>query len=588
MIVNDNVIEAALAELPSDTSSLREIRYYIDLLRSEPAIAKVQLVARSPTISVLSGARYICEKCGYYVYRILDKPVAGKCPHCRQGNLVIAYKEPRKPDIVNVIFRKAKVLIELYSEARREHIYELLDAILVGEETVSLNAGQYTAVVIPVQLREKKTSLSSKPVLVIRRILDNTGEEDGNYKAKLMEIILSQSDIFSRLQLLAEAFGAGRIYGLLAERQLVLSVVVGAGPFLPGERWWLNCAIIGDPGTAKSLMAKLLMDVVPGRRVIYLTGGAQTVAGLLLGAQGGSVTEGPVLLLSGDYKTFGVLILDEAHEIKKEIWDELKAPMEDGIYGRATAVTGPVTRAACTAIIAIANWSTGVLTRLPASLPDFMASPALQERFDIQIFMLEYDSETIDRILELKLEQVVSGIKPSHIRYYLERAREVVPEIRKSDRLKKKWKEAREEYAAALSQLYQRNMDVVRVGLAVLRVAYALAKLAMWPAVEPGLVEYAGRLLVEQIEKVLQRKHESKIRPGLSTLVNTVYDTLLRFYDRGIVLVPKETLIEEVAKQLEKEYLVYRDDIERAIEVLKQRGEVYEPEPGKIRLVWAQ
>ena len=341
--------------------------------------------------------------------------------------------------------------------------------------------------------------------------------------------------------------------------------------------------MIGDPETGKSLLAQAVRDAAPFGKSVMLTGSKSTIPGLTVAAgPGGQVLEGPLLLLDGDEETFGVVIIDEAQRLDQDKIDELKAPLEDGIYKKSTGTTGIVGGTSRTSILLVCNWATetGSFGGLPASLPRFLRDAAFLTRLDILIFTFRRGDEEVEKILKFKLEPVTTSITLQDFAEYIKKSRQHSVTVRSS--IVDAWVEYSRELRDQYNALFRMELDGVRLAENLLRLSIALAKLARIPEVTKRVVEYAFRLLMQQLERLERLRMESRIPAGQTVIANTIIETLA---DRGGEM-SKEELVETVIKKLERDYVVYRDDVEKVLEKLVHAGRIMKPEIDKVKLVY--
>lgn len=122
------------------------------------------------------------------------------------------------------------------------------------------------------------------------------------------------------------------VVGLDDVKQILLAADVGSGPppkDMPDIRFTLNVMLVGPPGLAKTTLGRRLCMIDP--RCAYITGSASTATSLLApyDAVSKEIELGPMIILSGDYLDFGLVIIDESQKLKGV--GELRTALEEGI-----------------------------------------------------------------------------------------------------------------------------------------------------------------------------------------------------------------------------------------------------------------
>lgn len=185
------------------------------------------------------------------------------------------------------------------------------------------------------------------------------------------------------------------------------------------NRGIIHTLFIGDPGTGKTELANYVTQIAP--RCGKITGKRATIPGLTLtatntdsdfGRTGWSI-EGGAMVMHDQ----GTLIIDEMHQMKKEVQDCLNDPMEDM---RCTGVLAgqEATFQTRTCIMAIANPKFGYFKDEDKSnlAEQFNISAPLFTRFDF--IELRYadlrDEDKIDRIMNKMLEDHRANPESEH------------------------------------------------------------------------------------------------------------------------------------------------------------------------------
>ncbi|MDD5503163.1 MAG: minichromosome maintenance protein MCM [Candidatus Thermoplasmatota archaeon] len=215
---------------------------------------------------------------------------------------------------------------------------------------------------------------------------------------------------------------APEIYGLRTEKEgLMLQMFGGVAKELPSEsriRGDTHILMIGDPGTAKSMLSRYISKLAP--RAVYTSGKSSSAAGLTAAAvkdpfgEGGWTLEAGALVLAD----MGSAIVDELDKMSAEDRSALHQAMEQQEVSIAKAGITATLKTRCSLLVA-ANPKTG---RFDQSVPiadqiSDVFPPTLLSRFDL-IFIItdKLDPGEDDKLASLVLSSHRSGEINSHVK----------------------------------------------------------------------------------------------------------------------------------------------------------------------------
>jgi len=394
---------------------------------------------------------------------------------------------------------------------------------------------------------------------------------------------------------------APSIYGYDIIKKAIATLLFGGVPkTLPDGtkiRGTINILLIGDPGTGKSQLLKYIAQIAP--RAIYTSGKGSSAAGLtaaVVKTEDGWALEAGVLVLADK----GIACIDEFDKMSRDDRRALHEAMEQQSISIAKA--GIVaTLNARTSILAAANPKFGRYLPDRDLADNIDLPPTILSRFDL-IFILvdrpdrEEDYRKASHILGLHTQDIKPEppLPPQFLRKYILYAREhVFPKLTKEAakklldfylKMRTSSKEEEEE-ALGLSpiSITARQLE------ALVRIAEAHARMLLKNTVDESDAEFAIELMRYSLSQVGRDPLSGHIDVGiLSTGVSTtkrakylmVLDIIKKMESEYPDGVPIKRIVEE-AKELNIPEAFVMDVINKE----KARGNIYEPRPGKYKVV---
>jgi replicative DNA helicase Mcm len=368
--------------------------------------------------------------------------------------------------------------------------------------------------------------------------------------------------------------------------------------------------LLGDPGTAKSKILQAVENIAP--RSTYASGKGATAAGMTaaavrddFGSQEWSLEAGALVLADK-----GIACVDEIDKIDDTAVNSLHDALESqevkvnkaGIEARLPART---------ALLAAGNPEGGRFDPNKFIAEQIDLDPALMSRFDL-MFMLddqpdqERDSKITSGMVDShriaaaytaddpdidddELQAIEPAIPRDILRAYIAHAKQSVTPRIKDD-------EVQEELEKSFVQIRLSNGEEEDVPVPVtfrkldgiMRLAEASARVRLSDTVEMQDLDRARRLVGESMRQVGFDEDEGQfdadvIETGQAKSQRDRMDTLKQVirelqdeHDNGALMADVlDAMTEEGVESAQAQY---------AVEKLKKRGEVYEPEPGYIQL----
>ena len=411
---------------------------------------------------------------------------------------------------------------------------------------------------------------------------------------------------------------APTIFGMEKEKDaLLLALFSGVAKDYPDgsrTRGDIHVLLVGDPGTAKSQLLRYMSKLAP--RAIYTSGKSASAAGLTAAAVKDEFGEGQWSLEAGALvlADMGIACIDELDKMSKEDQSSMHQAMEQQEISIAKAGISATLKSRC-AVIGAANPKLGRFDPY-SSIPDQInMPPALLSRFDLIFSLRDEPKREQDTLLANYILQNHRGGEVAMHRRHRPDGRYTAEDER---------------------FLFERITP--ELDPEFLRKYVAYAKRGIFPVLEPDAVELIKGFYVDlrngqkegiaftarQLEAFV-RLAEASARVRLSELA-TIDDakraiTIVEYYLRSVGMDPESgtfdidliatgtshtqrdrmqtliTVIREIADE-NKGKLAPKEDIfkaaelhnisaenaQRALDQLKQKGQVYEPRTGHYRL----
>jgi replicative DNA helicase Mcm len=352
----------------------------------------------------------------------------------------------------------------------------------------------------------------------------------------------------------------------------------------------LNVLIVGDPGTAKSMLLQYVSRVAP--RGLYTSGRGTTAAGLtaaVIREKGGGMSlEAGALVLADK----GVACIDEMDKMRPEDRVAIHEAMEQ--HTVSVAKGGIVaTLNARTAILAAANPALGRYEPHRTVSENISLPVTILSRFDI-IFVIrdvpnkETDSKMSEHILEIHRKGMTSVEPPISLdllRKYISYAKGIKP-VLTQDALKR----LNDFYLAMRSASEAEDSPVAitaRQLEALVRTSEARARAALRKDVTAEDAEAAVAIMKRSLEEVgidmssykmdidiIMTGKPKSVRDRLQIVLTTLISM-----ERQTGIVERTSLLTD----LETENKISRGEAERLIGQLLREGTIYEPREGYLK-----
>ena len=551
-----------------------------------------------------------CTNCGQVTEIVPEGTTVAlptRCPKCkRRVSLQIDEASSELRDVQIVWLEEEPERLEA------GQIPRIIEARVAGDLVGKIHPGHRVKVVgiIGVQFRRTRGRGPAGPqffmeIVYVEQIAKPLGEvEVTEEDIRKFQEEVSKGDAF--LRNLIESI-APQLYGLEDLKEAILYQLVGAAPYgeivpfeeqtaVIRERPDIHILIIGDPATGKTELLRFVSHLVP--RGIYATGRAATAAGLTAAVVRdplvGWMLEVGALVLADQ----GVVCIDEIDKMRKEDAVILHEAMEKQTITIHKAGIDATLSARCP-ILAAANPKAG---RYDPNLP-FRANinlpPTLLERFDLFFVLRDIPHRETDvKIAEKILKRSIKGMPPTP--YSLDFMRKFISYVRSLPPPKFTEKAIRRLIEGYLELRTPPDIDYEKSHLisvthrqlaALKRLAMARARLFLRSEVREEDAEAALNLLRRSLERVasiqigetslididrVQAPMDSQRRTRFSLLIRRILEIIQEYEDRGEAAPDKE-----VIDRLKSEFK--EDEIRRAIGELLRSGELWEPEPGKLR-----
>jgi len=356
----------------------------------------------------------------------------------------------------------------------------------------------------------------------------------------------------------------------------------------------IHILIVGDPGTGKSQMLKYVSKLAP--RSIYTSGKGTTGAGLTAAAVrdelGGWSLEAGALVL-GDQ---GNVCVDELDKMRPEDRSALHEALEQQTISIAKAGIMATLNSRCS-VLAAANPKFGRFDRYKSVAEQINLPSTILSRFDLTFIIedkpdVENDRELAQHILKIHQEDSVTyEIEPDLLRKYVAYARKNV-----NPKLSAEANKVLENFYVSMrsSSADDENTPVpitARQLEAIIRLAEASAKIKLKEYVDVEDAEKAVKLQTICLNKVGLDPETGKIDvdrviggtpKSERDKMQRVIDEIKNLQDEYGEQAPINLLTSNLLNQYNE---LTEEKVEEIIKKLKNRGVVFEPTNGYLKIV---
>lgn len=353
--------------------------------------------------------------------------------------------------------------------------------------------------------------------------------------------------------------------------------------------------LVGDPGVAKSQILKYINLVAP--RSIYTSGKGTSAAGLTAAvirdeSSGTFALEAGALVISDN----GIACIDEIDKMSNEDRSSIHEAMEQQTISIAKA--GIIaTLNARTSILAAANPKRGRFDSYKSLGEQIDLLPTLLSRFDLIFILADKPKESEDKkiaehILKLhsnEKESITPPLDTEDIRKYVIYSKKMIKEITLTEEAKNRLLEF---YVSIRKKGEEKNTPIpitARQLESLIRLSEARARMRLSDKVMIEDVEDIIKLYMESIEEIGKDPETGEIdidmimtgRPKSQRDKITVIMEIISHLDKKNN--NEGALISEVYEEARLENI--SDSFTRKIiDELKQKGDVYEPRPDRLKL----
>jgi replicative DNA helicase Mcm len=354
----------------------------------------------------------------------------------------------------------------------------------------------------------------------------------------------------------------------------------------------IHILIVGDPGMGKSQMLKYVSKLAP--RSIYTSGKGTSGAGLTAAAVrdelGGWSLEAGALVL-GD---MGNVCVDELDKMRSEDRSALHEALEQQTISIAKAGIMATLNSRCS-VLAAANPKFGRFDRYKSVAEQINLPSPILSRFDLTFILEDKPNVENDRILAqhiLKIHQEDSisyEIEPELLRKYIAYARKNIKPVLTNEAMKV----LEEFYVSMRSSTIDEESPVAitaRQLEAIIRLAESSAKVKLREEVlaedarkavqlqqtclrEVGVDPETGKIDIDIVEGRPPKSERDK----LQRVVEEIKELQEEYGNKAPVSILTTNLIDQ--------YGISEEKVKEMIKQLKNKGAIYEPAAGYVKLV---
>ncbi|MFC1454874.1 minichromosome maintenance protein MCM [Candidatus Undinarchaeota archaeon] len=584
-----------VSDLPEESKVwVRNLRsLHLGKLISLEGIVRTASDVRPQAVSI----EFECPACGNGEWLAQETTTIAEPYACNECGRKGKFKQLGKKliDATNVRIQEPPDAI-LGSEQPAVLMIDLRDDLIAPEERKKILPGN-TITVTGILKEFAAKQASTRYDIFMQAIHVEASEQEYSEidlnKADIKEIkaIAADVDIYNKL---IDSISPS-IYGHREVKEAILLQLFGGvrkiqpdGTKIRGD---IHMLLIGDPGVGKSQMMRYVADLAPKGR--YVSGKGASAAGLTATAvrdeqTGGWMLEAGALVLAN----MGSICIDEFEKMGREDRGAIHEALEQQKISIAKA--GIVTTLSARAsVLAAANPKYGRFDVYRSISEQIDLDVALLSRFDLKFPIMDKPSKEADTALAEHIlksytdrTSIEPTFEPEFLRKYIAYAKqESEPKLTKeaAKLIKDFYVEWRTRYAEddGTVSLTPRQLE------AISRMSEASARIRLDDKVRPEDVQRATRLLESSLRQLGTDKDTGKIdidriETGISSAqrsrIHVVFDILTELEEKLGKRIPMDEIFREA-----KERGIDQRDMESLVSKLKEKGDLFEPQPGYVQ-----
>ncbi len=586
-------------ELPKTSEiKIREIRAkHLDQFLSMEGIIRQASDVRPQVIN----AKFECPNCGailsvLQIDRKFREP--SRCSCQWKGNFKILSKE--MVDAQRLVIEESPDSLEGGEQPRRLNIFlkeDLVDPKMEERTTPGSRVrihGILKEVPVPLQTGAISTrfdiAIEANNIISMEESFQdlNINEED----IKQILELSANPNLFKRLsQSIAPS-----VYGLELIKEAILLQMFGGIKKIKSDkgktRGDIHILLVGDPGTAKSVILKFVSTIAPKGR--YVSGKATTGAGLTAAVvkdeflKGWSLEAGALVLSNK-----GCVCIDEIEKMDENDRSTMHEALEQQTISISKANIHATLKAETT-VLAAGNPKLGRFDPYTPIPQQIDISPALLSRFDVIFIIRDLPNKTQDEaiashVLEEHQQEVIRDIiDPKLLRKYIAYAKQKIkPKLTNIAA-----EEIKDFYVKLRNQSIKSDSDIKPIPITarqlegIIRLSEAHAKMRLSSEVTREDAKKAIELLKLSLTQVgydeeTQSFDIDKMTTGITSSkrgkILLVKDIIASLEARLGKLIPMEELQKELSEKLSE------SELEEAIDQLSKSGDIFRPKKGYIQ-----
>ncbi len=543
----------------------------------------------------VKNALFVCNVCDEQNWVAQDKKMLiepYKCKACQKADFRFAPEESHWIDIQHIQIQEPLEMLKGGENARTIELWveeDMTDRVIPGDKVMVTG-------IVKLKPPKMKSSVYDKHIEV--NYIESVQQE-------FEDIDLTDEDIKQIVELNKDPklidkvidSVAPSIYGYRETKEAIALQLFGGrqGKILADKtkaRGDIHLLLIGDPGVAKSRILTFVDGIAP--KSIYVTGKGTTGAGLTATAEKDEFNEGAWTLKAGALVLAGggIACIDEFDKMNKEDRSAMHEAMEQQTISIAKA--GITTKfKANTSILAASNPKFSRFDSYKPLAEQFDIPPTLISRFDLifpirDILDSERDRSIANHILRMHKSGDEEGsirppIDPDLLRKYIAYARRnIKPQLTEETmrKISDYYVELRSRGKGTTAAATPRQLE------ALVRLSEASAKMRLSNEVTVSDVERAVSLTEFVLREIATdaTTGELDIDRIVTTHPKSVRDRIRQIEEviQGLIQSSPEGMatLSDVVDSM-KDKGVDKLEVEKIINELKKKGEIYEPRHGR-------